>query len=354
MKDFDHRRPESLVVVRLPGGAHRRASVDIGDLVGLDVDRDGDTTVIGQRRGAVVALTWRRHRARPTLVTVLAADQLPRPYGVTLQSNAQHDLAVFVRPYPGDNPTVGIVRMPHDSAWDTPLLVAPSEYGATLDTIALESDGAIVGAFRHDYVLERRALPAAADTFDEPHVLIAWPEIAEVGDPRPFATIEVGANGDLVASLGYSEFFSGDRTLDRRGAELYSFRIVIEPREGAEWRHETLRTADFPRFVVDAAGDVSMFRIINMERWTPETRTLTTYESTLFKGQNPRGDLLVGTMPYRGKLSLWPSGGKKGPALSSPPGDFMSAFLGLDRMAYVTTLDRSGDGTGSHLWRHQF
>jgi hypothetical protein len=353
VRDFEHPRAKSLVILRLPNGDRRRASVDIGELVGLAVDRQGDTTVVGSRRGAVVALTWLRHKAHPSLGTLLAADRLPDPFDAQLQRNGAGDLAIFVRPYPQDDPRVAILRKPHGQRWLQPLLIAPGRYDATLDDIALRSNGSILGAFRHDHVVERRTLPASGGAFQAPHVLIEWPEISEVpGAHGEISTVDVGAGGDLVASLSYTRSVSPDRA--RRDAEAGWFRIVVEPREGEKWRHEIAQTVDFPRFVVDRHGDVSMFRGTYLERWSPETRELKTYENTLFKAQNPRGDLLVGTLPYRGTLSLWPSGGVRGAAMPSPRGDFMSAFLGQDRVAHVTTLDRTGVDAGSYLWRHQF
>lgn len=351
---FDHPKAKSLVVLRRPGGDRVRARVDIGELVGVAVDRRGNTTVIGNRRGDTVALTWRRHRAHPTLKTLLPEGQVSNPYP-ELQRNGAGDLAVIVIGYPS-NGRAAILRKPDGSAWQKPVIVTTEGYGARLDDASLRSDGAIVGAFQHDDVMESRTLPASGRTFGDPEVLIEWPEISET--PNAYgvaATIDVGAKGDLVASLSYV------RTIEppddpglRRDVEAGWYKILVLPRDGDPWQLELDQVTDPVTFHVDAAGDMTMDRGGYIQRWTPETRELATYNGSYVDAWNPRGDLLLSTKPYGGVVSLWPSGGTRGPAVPSPRGDFMSAFLGQDRVAHVTTLDRKGADAGSYLWRRQF
>ena len=318
----------STISRRTPDGNWIRQTSDIGSPVGVDVNADGDAVIIstsGLDGGDIVATRWPRGADQPRSNVILKAEDLPAPYTSTqMFANGSGDVAVLVVPYDhGERAT--LLRKPSGQPWKPTLTIRPARYDGALDSVDVTPTGAVVGAFTQDKTLSVRTLQPGSATFGPPAVVTTWAAID--GSEPYYADVRVGVNGDLATIWSYPE-----------NDYVTNFRLNIVPANGQPWHRDFQTTDQIAIVAVGYDGSVVIQDGISTRRWDRESRSLTGHQTSFFKDDNERGDVLIGGGIYKGLLRLWPVGQPRGPEVDSPRGDQRAVVLTGDHLVYVATL----------------
>ncbi len=318
----------STISRRTPDGNWIRQTSDIGSPVGVDVNADGDAVIIstsGVDGGDIVATRWPRGADQPRSNVILKAEDLPAPYTSTqMFANGSGDVAVLVVPYDhGERAT--LLRKPSGQPWKPTLTIRPARYDGALGSVDVTPTGAVVGAFTQDTTLSVRTLQPGSATFGPPAVVTTWAAIDGSYYEPDYANVKVGVNGDLATTWSYPE-----------NDYVTNIRLNIVPANGQPW-HRDFQTTDYIAIVaVGYDGSVVIKESIYTRRWDRESRSLTGHQTSIFKDDNERGDVLI-SGASRPPTRLWPVGQPRGPEVDSPR-DQRAVVLTADHLVYVATV----------------
>lgn len=327
----------TLVVRRLPDGTVSKDKKVLGLTTGVSVDQNGNILVVAQRGDDLLATSWPRTAQRPTTQKVIDGRSIPRFAYAELLANARGDAVIAVRTTTGA--MVLKRRFADDRAWRPRIKVGSNEYGATPDDVALTRTGRLVGAFRHDMTVSLRNLTRGSRTFGPARQVINWPG-AENDFPGAYevtASVTVGPQDDLVASLSFAIQRGDGKASARRSDNAYYFRYMIKPVGDRRYRGQIddSEWITFDRPVVAADGSVTVSRGLTMMRWTPDRwRSIS---NAWFHAKSPRGDVLVGSAAYRGTVHVWPVGKGQQPARAVPPGYARAWAMSNNFRTYVVS-----------------
>ncbi len=334
----------STISRRTPDGNWIRQTSEIGSPIGVDVNADGDAVIIstsGLDDGDVIATRWPRGADQPRSSVILKAADLPAQYTSTqMFANGSGDVAVLVPPYDHGGRAL-LLRKPSGQPWKPTLTIRPARYDGALDSVDVTPTGAVVGAFTQDKTLSVRTLQPGSATFGPPAVVTTWAAID--GSEPYYADVRVGVNGDLATNWAYPE-----------NDYVTNFRLNIVPANGQPWQRDFQTTDQIDIVAVGYDGSVVIQDGISTRRWDRESRSLTGHQTSFFKDDNERGDVLIGGGIYKGLLRLWPVGQPRGPEVDSPRGDQRAVVLTGDHLVYVATLRDGTTPDEYHLSIRQF
>ena len=326
-----HERPRTVSTIarRTPDGEWSRAIRHLGDPVGVHVSSRGHAVIISVRNRAVVATTWPRRAARPVSSVVLARSDSPGRYvSTTSKANGRGDVAVLVNTWPGHPDRAVVLRKPAGRTWRAPVTVDAATTGA-LDDIDVLAGGGVAGVFKHHKTLRISMLWPHSGGFGPGFQMTRWAKVDDVpGSPR-----ESGAR--IVARAG-GGFATVWMVAESHGSsELITSRVTIVSGDSRRWQRD-LSYADDSVVPYHVARDGAvLLRAGTVRRWDPESRRLKGHDTGHLTDANVRGDALLMSGLYRGRLRLWPLGKRVGPEVPAPRGMLRGAVLTNERRAYV-------------------
>ena len=330
-KTPQHPRYTSTIARRTPNGNWIRQTAHIGSPVGVDVNADGDAVIIstsGVDGGDVIATRWPRGAGQARSSVILKEEDQPAPLSVpTMVANSRGGVAVLVLPYDGYGDRATLLRKPEGRPWKPPLTIGRARYDGALKSVDITPTGAVVGAFTQGNTLSVRTLPLRSATFGPPNVVTTWEAIGSGQSYDP--DVRVGVNGDLATTWSYPE---------NGNDYVTNFRLNIVPAYGQPWQRDFQTTDQIAIVAVGYDGSVVIQQGIETRRWDPEDRSLSGHQTSFFKDDDERGDVLIGGGIYKGGLRLWPVAHRRGPAVDSPRGDQRAVVLTGDHLVYVATL----------------
>lgn len=323
------------------GQDRRRVRLAIGDPVAVDVDARGRGVVLSTRGGATLATVWRPAAPSPRTRVVLRRSDNPAgpagPTATSLAANAAGDLAVLVLPYPGHGDGAVLVRRPADGRWQPPLRIGPRRYDAVLDAVAVTVDGDVLGAFKQVQTLSLRTLPPARKRFGAPTEVTTWSRVHdEPGSVREsWAEVSVGPAGDVATTWQVAE--------QGEGSQLVHTRLTVLPRTGRVWSRDYAQADTGPQVrAVGRDGSVLVVDETKVRRWEPEERRFRGRQTAFLRDTTARGDALLGSGIYGGRVRLWPVGEARGPEVPSPRGRTLAMLLTGDHRVYAVVVPDDG------------
>lgn len=335
---FERPRATSTIARRTPGGRWTRAQVHIGDPVGVHVNAKGSALIVSVRNDAVVATTWRRSATRARSRVLLDSTDAPAPFfGTESVANGRGDVAVLLTAWPGYGDRAVLLRKPVGKPWRRALTIGRPRYGGALDSVDIRPRGVVVGAFKQDQTLSVRAMPLRRNRFGAPTEVTTWAAINDTGSFREsIADVMVGPDGHLATTWEFARL-AGDG-----GSELVRSRLNIVPARGRPWQRQ-FRYGDDRLQLLAVAGDRSVLvrDELRLRRWDPASRRFQGRGTWSFKDANRRGDALIGSGIYRGRLRMWPVGAPRGALVQGFAGDFAAAVLTGERRAYVAVTGKT-------------